>query len=123
MFSFLLVCKRLKNLEWITGNCIHGMIIMLFNFSNAGPCIERRVTDTQLRCNGEGNFEPLQCRRMNDGTHTCHCVHPRNGSMVPNTMRTGIRRREHAPDCQARGTRLAIILHACMQPCYVATCC
>ena len=44
---------------------------------------------------------------MDDGTHTCRCVYPGNGSMVPNTMRTGIRQREDAPDCEARGMGLA----------------
>ncbi len=68
-----------------------------------GPCITRRDTDSQAMCDEDGNFEPLQCRRMNDGTHTCRCVQPRDGSMVPNTMRTGITARDEAPDCISRG--------------------
>ena len=80
-------------------------MVIIFAFSLViGPCITRRISDAQLRCDDDGNFEPLQCRRMDDGTHTCRCVHPGNGSMVPNTMRTGIREREDAPDCEGRGT-------------------
>ena len=81
------------------------MHVNLYNLHNshAGPCISMRATDAQLICDEDGNFEPLQCRRMNDGTHTCRCVHPRNGSMVPNTMRTGIRERDETPDCESRG--------------------
>ena len=68
-----------------------------------GPCITRRATDAQAMCDEDGNFEPLQCRRMNDGAHTCRCVHPRNGSMVPDTEISGIRERDDAPDCESRG--------------------
>ena len=55
-------------------------------------------------CNEDGNFEPLQCRQMDDGTHTCRCVHPQNGTVVSNSMRSGIIDREDAPDCESRGT-------------------
>ena len=87
---------------------LHIIVVIIFVFSLAiGPCITRRASDAQLRCDDDGNFEPLQCRRMDDGTHTCRCVHPGNGSTVANTMRTGIRQREDAPDCEARGMGLA----------------
>ena len=90
-----------------TGN---GNLKLLFfhkNYLHTGPCINTRNTmDTEVDCDENGNFRPLQCHQVSDGTHTCHCVHPRNGSMVPNTMRRGITQREDAPDCESRGIRL-----------------
>lgn len=76
----------------------------------AGPCIAARQRgNSDIDCDEDGNFEPLQCRRMDDGTHTCRCVHPRNGSMVPNSMRSGIREREDTPDCESRGITVGCI--------------
>ena len=40
---------------------------------------------------------------MDDGTGTCRCVFPRNGTMVPGSMVTGITEREEIPDCESRG--------------------
>ena len=71
-----------------------------------GPCITMRATNAQLLCDEDGNFEPLQCRRMNDGTHTCRCVHPRNGSMVAGTEVPRVTARDEAPDCESRGRNL-----------------
>lgn len=84
---------------------IEVYIIMLLIYYIAGPCITARARDVNVDCDDVGNFEPLQCRRMPDGSHTCYCAFPRNGSMVPNTMRSGIRDRNNTPDCESRGTQ------------------
>ena len=87
-------------------HCHYNIHISIHAYTRIGPCINRTTMDAQVTCDEDGNFDPLQCRRMNDGTRTCYCVFPGNGSMVAGTMRTGIREREDAPDCVARGIML-----------------
>ena len=82
------------------------MAMIMTQTTLTGPCITMRATNAQVLCDEDGYFEPLQCRRMNDGTHTCRCVHPRNGSMVAGTEVPRVTERDEAPDCESRGRYL-----------------
>lgn len=82
-------------------NCLKGVIILHICFVFTGPCFEnnRRPIGSdngpELDCDDDsGEFEP---RQRNDMQHWC--VHPMNGTEIPNTRRS----RSMRLDCREIG--------------------
>ena len=67
----------------------------------AGPCIQynSKIGDDSApaKCTDDGDFRPLQCSKLEGGSHQCYCVEP-NGTRVDGTE-TVVDSRDEAPDC------------------------
>lgn len=77
------------------------------------PCVLARMHDSDLKCDPEGNYRPLQCRPINSSTtatpsmgkrtvprnpHLCRCVDHNNGSEIVGTEKMVMTRSE-VHDC------------------------
>ncbi len=64
------------------------------------------MSDAELRCNEEGNYEPLQCSRITDRRlYRCRCVNA-SGTMVPNSEQEVADPRD-GPDCVDMGKEIS----------------
>lgn len=85
--------------------------------SHIGPCPRARLTNDQVMCDEDGNFEPLQCTKNADSsTYLCGCVEPTTGVIVAGTA-VEVRSRDDVPDCEDRGKMSVhcVVVMACTQ--------
>lgn len=75
-----------------------------------GPCLRARLSNAQLECDDDGNYEPLQCRRLDSGMYECRCVEPITGAQIRGTLEE-VSDRNEAPDCEDRGKMVTLVMH------------
>ncbi len=97
---YLEVSDRCTKLNFVMRLATLCKSVLVFH---AGPCSSAKVDNTELNCDVDGNFVPLQCRRLVDlNGYMCRCVRVVTGEVVPGTERDITDRRE-APNCDNIG--------------------
>ena len=81
--------------------------LQMETFSFAATCFMQRRANNFTRCDEQGNFMPLQCRRLPGEEMMnrisglgCSCVNVMTGAMIGD--RTRVMSRDDIPDCTSR---------------------
>lgn len=83
----------------------------MFLLYSLGDCVQARLQSSAIACTPEGNFEPLQCRTQ-EGTMTCHCVSPSDGTRLPGTFEVIVNSIDDIPNCNILGTYYIYLLYS-----------